>query len=64
MSNLFSYKKVYKVNPDCDFPHVYPSKNKRPVEVKGTAYKTYKKPRSCRAVTEDELVTSYCRDWW
>jgi len=36
MSNLFSYKKVYKVNPDCDFPYVCPSDIKRPVEVKGT----------------------------
>lgn len=34
-------KKVYKVNPDCDFSHICLSKIKRPVEVKGTVYKTY-----------------------
>lgn len=44
MSNLLSYKKVYKVNPDGDFPHVCLSKIKRLVEVKGTPYKTYKNP--------------------
>lgn len=64
MSNLFSYKNVYKVNPVCYFPPICPSKNKRSVDARGTVYKTYEKANSCRAVVEDEFGQKYYRDGW
>lgn len=64
MSNLFSYKKVDKVNPVYYFPHICSPKNKRPVEARGTVYKTYEKANSWRAAMEDEFGQKYYRDWW
>lgn len=61
MANLFSHKKVYKVNPDCDFPHVCLSKIKRPVEVKGTVIKKTKFMESSHG---RRVGQKYYGDWW